>query len=86
MITNVQATFSLCVALIGICLYFIRCCPTRRSDERLFNILLDRLDDIEAQIKDDSQTPEPEDESPAEELHFTKQDVLIDGAVERSME
>ncbi|XP_048773867.2 chitin synthase chs-1-like isoform X2 [Ostrea edulis] len=66
------------------CGNFIRCCPTRRSDERLFNILLDRLDDIEAQIKQDSQNPEPEEERPAEILHFTKQEALIDGAVERS--
>ncbi|XP_061164528.1 chitin synthase chs-2-like [Saccostrea echinata] len=68
------------------CGKFIRCCPTKKPNERLFQVLLDRLDDIEAQISKDSREPEQESlgnlES-AEELHFTKQNVMIDGAVVR---
>jgi hypothetical protein len=66
--------------------YFKRCCPIRRTDERLFNIILDKLDDIEAQAKQKSQNMEQEIGCPAEIPHFMKQDVLIDGELERSME
>ncbi|XP_062589948.1 chitin synthase chs-2-like [Saccostrea cucullata] len=66
------------------CGKFIRCCPTKKPNERLFQVLLDRLDDIEAQISKDSQGPDQEENlESAEELHFTKQNVMIDGAIVR---
>lgn len=56
----------------------------RRSDERPFRIILERLDGIEAQIMKDASEISSNPEQPEESQHFSNQNIMVDEAVERS--
>lgn len=62
-----------------------RCCPVKRTDDRPFRIILERLDGIEAQIMKDTEEYKPEEKNMEENVHFSSLNDIIDGNVERSM-